>query len=64
MSKNKSAKKQKPSGFDSQFQQLTVGQFYRLMSKKYGVGCVVINYLAHPTTRTLFKVASGSIANE
>ena len=58
MSKNKSAKKQKPSAFDSQFQQLTVGQFYRSMSKKYGIGCVVINYLAHPTTRTLLKVAS------
>lgn len=28
------------------------------MSQKYGVGCVVINYLAHPTTRTLLKVAS------
>jgi hypothetical protein len=58
MSKNKSAKKQKPSGFDSQFQQLTVGQFYRLMSQKYGVGCVVINYLAHPATGDLFKVAT------
>jgi hypothetical protein len=28
------------------------------MSPKYGVGCVVINYLAHPTTGDLFKVAT------
>ncbi|WP_341531617.1 hypothetical protein WKK05_36705 (plasmid) [Nostoc sp. UHCC 0302] len=58
MSKSKLAKKRKQSEFDSQFQQLTIGQFYRQMSQKYGVGCVVINYLAHPTTRALFKVAS------
>ena len=43
---------------EKQFQQLTVGKFYRNMSQKYGVGCVVINYLAHPQKRTLFKVAS------
>ncbi|MBN3950893.1 MAG: hypothetical protein HWQ38_32270 [Nostoc sp. NMS7] len=58
MSKNKSAKKQKSNGFDSQFQQLRIGQFYRLMCQKYGVGCVVINYLAHPATGDLFKVAT------
>ncbi|MBD2451261.1 hypothetical protein H6G76_29865 [Nostoc sp. FACHB-152] len=58
MSKIKSVKKRKQNNFDSQFQQLTIGQFYRQMSQKYGVGCVVINYLAHPKTSKLLKVAS------
>lgn len=58
MSKKKLDERAKASEFERQFKQLTVGEFYRVMSQKYGVGCVVINYLAHPQKRTLFKVAS------
>lgn len=58
MPKAKPTKKRFLDEFDQQFQQLTVGKFYRLMSQKYGVGCVVINYLTHPVTGALLKVAS------